>query len=422
MMTRNKSEELVIAVVDDDALFREYIAKTLAFQRSWRVVEADNCALLIDIIEKTPVDCVLLDYNMGDVNGITIREAIVTKYSDPPPIIMLSGEAGERTIVKAFRAGFSDFLSKRTMNTRELLAAIRGAVDRKLVERVEKSEYSRLARLSGFDSMTGLHGADFIRQRADEMSASALRRGGTYGAVIIRMQDLAGIGDAFGSIMRDRVLGAFAKRVKSNTRGSDICGRYGEDSFLYLVDRDANPRSLWSLCERLSIDLSFEANFEKASFAVAPNMGMSVFPLDGKTTDEMLAAAEFAVGRAQESRLPFAAASPRAAKVDGAPSIGGAEVAGPETGIGLVVATRQADRRYEQRRRVVKHGKVIAGENNSIFDCRIRDVSSTGARISVNEYYSPPDQFTLLLVGTGDKRTVHVRWRVGNDIGVQYIP
>jgi diguanylate cyclase (GGDEF)-like protein len=422
MMISERSETLVVAVIDDDDLYREYISTVLTNQRKWRILNARDSPSMIALLDENPVDCILLDYNMGDISGLTIHETITQKYPDPPPIIMLSGEGGERTIIKAFRAGFSDFVSKRTTNTRELLEAIRSAVDRNWIERAERSERDRLARLSGFDGMTGLHGVDFIRQRAEELSVSARRRSGTYGAVVIRIRELTGIHDAFGNTMRDRVLAAFATRIKTSTRGGDICGRFSEDGFLYLIDRNATPQSMWSFCERLSVDLSFEVNFENAGFALATNMGMALFPLDGESAQEVLSAAELALARARESGVPFAAAWPATAEAEASPSTGDTGVPGPESDTACAVATRQVDRRSERRHRVVKHGKVISGENNSVVECRIRDVSNGGARISVNEYYSPPDQFVLLMMGTGEKRAVTVRWRIGNDIGVQYLP
>jgi GGDEF domain-containing protein len=202
----------------------------------------------------------------------------------------------------------------------------------------------------------------------------------------------------------------------------DICGRYSEEGFLYLIDRDATPRSLWSLCERLALDLSFEVNFENASFTLATNMGMALFPLDGESAQEVLAAAELALTRARGSGVPCSAAWPPTVRTEGPISAADADAAGLESGTGCAVATRRVDRRSERRHRVVKHGKVISGENNSIVECRIRDISNGGARITVNEYYSPPDQFVLLMMGTGEKRGVTVRWRIGNNIGVQYLP
>jgi diguanylate cyclase (GGDEF)-like protein len=418
----DQSDELVVAVVDDDDLYREYLSKLLGFQDNWRILEADSSASTMDMLDRNSVDCVLLDYNMGVESGLAIGETIRRKYPDPPPIIMLSGEGRDRTIVKAFRGGFSDFVSKRSLNTDELLEAIRGSIERKSVERIEKAELTRLARLANFDSMTGLHGYDFIRQRAEELSASATRRGGSYGAIIIRVQEMTGIVDAFGNIMRDRALQSFAARIKRFTREADICGRFAEDSFLYLVDRDATPRSIWSFCERLSSDLAFEANFEKASFTFATNMGMAMFPRDGATAGAVIAAASLALTRAREHHVPFAAAS--------APDSGGDEhalanawgVPGWAGASGELNPSRDTDRRRERRHRVVKQGKVITADNKSVIDCRIRDISENGARLSVNEYYAPPESFTLLIVGNGERRSVKVRWRIGHELGVQFDP
>ena len=422
MVMSDRSDELIVAVVDDDDLYREYVSKLLGFQEHWRVLEAGSSASMIDILDKNPVDCVLLDYNMGVESGLAIGEAIRKKYPDPPPIIMLSGEGRDRTIVKAFRCGFSDFVSKRSLNTDELLEAIRGAVERKSAERLEKAELSRLARLANFDSMTGLHGFDFIKQRAEELSASATRRGGSYGAIIIRVQEMTGIGDAFGNIMRDRALQTFATRIKRFTREADICGRFAEDSFLYLIDRDATPRSIWSFCERLSSDLAFEANFEKASFTFATNMGMAMFPQDGATADAVIAAASVALARAQEHRVPFAAASAPDSESDEHALANAWGVPGWAGASGELNPSRDTDRRRERRHRVLKQGKVITAGNKSIIDCRIRDISDHGARLSFNEYYAPPAQFTLLIVGNGEKRDVKVRWRIGSELGVQFEP
>jgi two-component system cell cycle response regulator len=334
---------------------------------------------------------------------------------------MLTGENRDGLIVKAFRGGFSDFVSKKTLNTRELLDAIRGAVDRKLVERIEKREFNRLSSLSGFDSETGLYGIDFIRRKADELSASARRGGGSYGAIVICVRDLADINDAFGNTMRDRVFGAFAARIKRFTRAEDLCGRYNEESFLYLMDREVTHRGVWRACERLSADLTFVANFERASFKLAATLGMAFSTLDGASAPEVLAAAERALAHARETCVPIASASPVVSEPEVSTPPDEESVQASDREASYFLATRQVDRRCERRHRVVKQGQVIDFANNSAVGCRIRDISDNGARITVNEYYAPPDQFTLLIVGSGEKRAVKVRWRVGNDIGLQFI-
>jgi two-component system cell cycle response regulator len=414
--------DTLVVVVDDDDIYREYISHLLLSQAHCRVLGAKSSGAMLAILDNNPVDCIILDYNMGAESGLYIGELVKKRYPDPPPIIMLTGEGGERTIVKAFRSGFSDFVSKKNLNIEELIGAIRGAVDRKVSDRSVREERNRLARLTSFDSMTGLHTSEFMKTRMEELAARARTQGVASAAIVIHLDELESIGGTFGYVMRDRALQLFASRLQRSTREVDVCGRYGEDSFLYLIDREANPRSVDKFCERLSHDLSFEANFDKVSFNLAPRIGAALFPLDGTTVEQVLAAAAIALARAQKSGVPFAAASPPPADADQTVPVNAPTARA--TGAGEPnppVANRQTDRRVERRQRVLKRGKILLHGLDTVVDCMIREISSTGARLRMDQYYSPPDHFDLLIVDSGVKRSVVVRWRAGGDVGVQFL-
>jgi len=424
MKPESPATGLFVAVVDDDDIYRERISHFLDGQGKCRVFQADGSVTLIEVLDKHPIDCIVLDYNLGNENGLSIGEMIKNKYSDPPPIVMLTGEGKERIVVKAFHCGFSDYVSKRNLNLDELADAITGAVRRKSSDRAEREERNRLARFSSVDGMTGLHTHSFIMERAEELATSARHGGAPYGLVIIRVDKLESIGAMYGHVIRDRALRAFAIRLKGAIRETDICGQYAERGFLYLIDRDLRPASVIKVCERLSGDLSFEVNFDKASFKLAPRIGAALFPLDGTTVDQLLAAGESALERAQSIGARFALASPPPPDAAGAvqPMSAGADlVAVASAGPGQLIANRLKDRRCEPRQRCLKRGQIVLRGIQSVFDCTIRDISSRGARLRVDEYFVPPEQFDLLIVESGVKKFVGLRWRVGNDIGVQFL-
>jgi diguanylate cyclase (GGDEF)-like protein len=418
-MTSNNAESLLLLTVDDDDLYREYMSKVLRLQGNWLTFEAESSTSMMEMLYKNPIDCILLDYNMGGENGLSIGEMIRKKFADPPPIIMLTGEGRDKTIIKAFRGGFSDYVSKQNLNVGELARAIRGAVDRKLAERVERDELRRLARLSNFDSATGLHTPEFMKQKAGELAASARRRAASCCAIIISVQGLIVIGDAFGAVMRSRALQVFAAQLKKTVRETDICGRYEEHSFLCLVDRDVSSPGIADFCERLSRELSFEANFEDASFTFAVTIGVAIFPQAGEDVEQLLRAAELALAQAQGEGLPFVFA-PASGSVEGVIDGSNDARAGIAPDSGSLSVNRLVDRRCERRQRVLKRGKIITQGVHAVIDCMIRDVSKNGAKLRVDEYYAPPDQFTLLFVDTGDRRLVDVRWHVDSDVGVRF--
>lgn len=417
---------LNVLIVDDDSLFLEYVSTILLNKFNVNVFGANDSLSMTDKLANRSIDCVILDYNLGVETGLRIGELIKNKYSDPPPIIMLTGEGGERTIIKAFRGGFSDFVSKKNLNFGELVAAIRGAVERKKRERSDRCERNRLARLSSFDSTTGLYTASFMKERLDELAASASRTGVPCGVLVIRLDQLESIGDKFGHVMRDRALQAFAARLRTATNENEICGQNRQHSFLYLIEREASLQALSKACERLSTLLSFEANFEAASFSFSPNIGAALSQPDGTNVEEWLAAAETACESARVSGSAFAMASPLPAEPSAAETL---KLTGahpivreiPSVAPSCSIADRQTDRRTESRRRVLKRGKILLKGHESVVDCMLRDLSTRGARLRLNHLYVPPDRFELLIVDSGKKQLVEVRWRSGDDIGVQFL-
>ncbi len=65
-------------------------------------------------------------------------------------------------------------------------------------------------------------------------------------------------------------------------------------------------------------------------------------------------------------------------------------------------------------------GLIVTNGLNSTTECTIRNLSPTGALLRVEGLSSPPDQFELLLIRTGERRRAEVRWQNGSDIGVRF--
>jgi hypothetical protein len=58
-----------------------------------------------------------------------------------------------------------------------------------------------------------------------------------------------------------------------------------------------------------------------------------------------------------------------------------------------------------------------------IAPCKVSNISDTGAKLTFEECTETPDAFVLMLVQSGSvQRRCIVRWRSGNDIGVEFVP
>jgi len=78
------------------------------------------------------------------------------------------------------------------------------------------------------------------------------------------------------------------------------------------------------------------------------------------------------------------------------------------------------DRRKEDRRRVLKGGRIAFNNGFSVFECVVRNASPSGARLDLGETSAIPSRFELLVAGDDVKRNVTVRWREMTMLGVSF--
>jgi hypothetical protein len=76
--------------------------------------------------------------------------------------------------------------------------------------------------------------------------------------------------------------------------------------------------------------------------------------------------------------------------------------------------------RVAQRLRVLKSGKAVTMNYQSIIDCGVRDISATGAKIICAQQSAVPDEFRLMMPGDNTIREAKVVWRKGEQFGVVF--
>ena len=79
----------------------------------------------------------------------------------------------------------------------------------------------------------------------------------------------------------------------------------------------------------------------------------------------------------------------------------------------------------ENRRRTERHAvaglaKILLGAGSLPRDCWVSNISDGGVRLHA-EGIDVPDEFTLVLTGNGGRRDCRVAWRLGHEIGAQFV-
>jgi FixJ family two-component response regulator len=80
---------LSVALVDDDALLRDALARLLEMT-GMTVEQYDSGEEFLDAASTSPADCVVLDVQLGDLSGIAVAQKL--QLSDPHfPIVFITG-------------------------------------------------------------------------------------------------------------------------------------------------------------------------------------------------------------------------------------------------------------------------------------------------------------------------------------------
>ncbi len=79
----------------------------------------------------------------------------------------------------------------------------------------------------------------------------------------------------------------------------------------------------------------------------------------------------------------------------------------------------KADRRDAVRIERPKDGRIVLDDGAAPIDCRVRDISTTGARLECEDVAAWPTEL-VLLDSAGNRIDCEVVWTSGTEIGVRF--
>lgn len=84
----------------------------------------------------------------------------------------------------------------------------------------------------------------------------------------------------------------------------------------------------------------------------------------------------------------------------------------------MLMSPTDGERRQVPRRTVLKGGRIAFNDGRSTIDCKVRNLSTRGAKLVVSSVVGIPDSFELLLDGA--RQPCRVTWKTPEKLGVEF--
>lgn len=167
-----------------------------------------------------------------------------------------------------------------------------------------KSAEAQLRRFASEDPLTGIANRRGLEAHWEAVAGRAeLGKRGQAAILLIDLDDFKAINDSYGHEAGDDVLVCIASRLKANVRSHDLVCRMGGDEFALLLCNLDGARAVEDICDRLSAALNQPLRAGGRMLSPGASIGVSRYPEDGETLQELLHCADKALYRCKAARI-----------------------------------------------------------------------------------------------------------------------
>lgn len=183
--------------------------------------------------------------------------------------------------------------------TEENRAAMR-IIANMLGDALSKAESERaINEMAYYDHLTSLPNRLSFNSRVDQAIHSAARRGRQFAVLFLDLDSFKNVNDTMGHESGDLLLKIISRQLISSLRPKDTVSRFGGDEFLVLINDLVSLRDLPLIADRIMNLFRTPFCLDGQEFNITASAGISVYPTDGTTADELVKNADIAMYQAK---------------------------------------------------------------------------------------------------------------------------
>lgn len=279
---RAADAELLRALVENSQQTRIALSHAPSLSQAFEVLESNGVdVLLMDAGQGTPRDLVA-------VSQARVRAPLV------PVVVLVDGD-DESLAAKAVEVGARGYLIKCALSPGAIVWSIQHAIrnQRMFVELGIARERAR--QLATYDQLTGFANRSLFQDRLDQAVAAARRNRQKLAVLFLDLDRFKIVNDTFGHLAGDALLRLAAQRIATCLRKSDTGARLGGDEFSILLTNLTDEVDAARVAEKVLATLREPVQIKGREHLITASIGISTFPRDAASSDELLRRADAAM-------------------------------------------------------------------------------------------------------------------------------
>lgn len=142
-----------LLIVEDEPDMISLLKRTISPEVNWEIKDSTSAREALEIMKESPVDLVLLDIKMPEMDGMELLTRI-KENSDSPTVVMMTAYGVIELAVESIRKGAYDFITKPLDNTL-LILTLKKAMEYHRLLHENQNLYRLIREEDAFQSMVG---------------------------------------------------------------------------------------------------------------------------------------------------------------------------------------------------------------------------------------------------------------------------
>jgi len=182
----------------------------------------------------------------------------------------------------------------------EDLKQVRDIADRLAVALATTERDVKLYQQAHFDALTKLPNRELFADRLNQEIIHAHQEEHKVALLFIDLDRFKQVNDTLGHSVGDILLQRTAERLNTCVRDTDTVARLGGDEFTLIISNIREPKDASIIADHAITALAQPLNINGHEIFINSSIGISIYPDDGHTVEELLRNADAAMYRAKE--------------------------------------------------------------------------------------------------------------------------